>query len=90
MGGKKINFLFSNTVLCEQLEAMQISNELLREDNASIQKKLDKMQEVLSRLYSHSFSLSFIFPLTHFLSLIFPITHFPSSYFSYYTLTLNR
>jgi hypothetical protein len=30
----------------EQLEAIQISNELLRGDNAYIQKKLDKMQEV--------------------------------------------
>eukprot|EP00026_Physarum_polycephalum_P000256 Phypoly_transcript_00256.p1 GENE.Phypoly_transcript_00256~~Phypoly_transcript_00256.p1 ORF type:complete len:1799 (+),score=500.24 Phypoly_transcript_00256:31-5397(+) len=35
----------SNSVLMEQLEAIQISNELLRGDNASIQKKLDKLQE---------------------------------------------
>lgn len=30
----------------EQLEAIQISNELLRDDNAAFQKRIDKMQEV--------------------------------------------
>ena len=40
------NLSFSNSVLMEQLEAIQISNELLRGDNASVQKRIDKMQEV--------------------------------------------